>query len=288
MQISIEKLKPLILRKEYRYLWLCLFWVIVTISLTTQVEALNYYKLRPLIQSKLCLVAIIFLGREILFQSYRHRKILITSVLFIFLTLFGLHLSALFKIFNWLGLGLLALDAAFWSLFSGLGIEIAVSCFLFWYRLESLTWIEYTLYWTRCWSEIVSWGLWMVLLESLTYFYLINFYMMDTIFYSYLYAAFLIISGLALFATFFSKTTSWVLAEVEAIDEKIQEYLGWRTIPPEEVEQFGQYFQWLLVLRGYFNGLKRPRFSLKSLFYYLIFTMFLLGLPYIFGAVVEV
>lgn len=288
MPIGVEKLKPMILRKEWRYLILLLLWIPLTILLTTHAETLSYFKLRPLIQSKLFFVAIIFLGREILFRAYRDHKILKRSILFIFCLIFGIHLMELIKTLDWWRLGLTAIDTAFWSLFAGMAIETAIVYFSFWRRLKNPSWTEYSTFWRRCWSEIVFWGLWITLLESLTYYYLINFYMLDTIFYSYLFSAFLVLSGFTVFATFYSKTGYWISSEMDAIDERIQEYLWWRSTPPEEVAQFWQYFQWLLALKEYFNSFKRPPISFKSLMYYLVFVLFLLGLPYILGAVIEV
>ena len=167
-------------------------------------------------------------------------------------------------------------------------IEVMGSLFIYWNRIYTINVDIVRELWQKAWQTIFYLGIWLTLIIGLIYFYLVNFFIIDTVTYSYFFAILLAVTGISLYATVQSKVNEWVNRENRQIDLKMTVYLNWQELSQAELEQNISFVQYLLMLRDYYLGFKKPVISMRTILLYLCFEGAILILPYIIGVVVEV
>lgn len=274
-------------KKELIYLGFIIAWLGITPFLLGFEEPGSSFKLNPLLQFKLVFAGIVYLGRELLFPVYRNRKIL-KAVFLVSFAVFACFQSNILTRLEWQYWLLRIGDGCCWSLFTALSLEPVIMLADFWLNLSEISVYNYHRLWNRVGTELLSLGFWLVFLEAVLYFYLVHFYMLDTVFYSYLMAGLLWSAALGYYSIFASKTAQWVLHQTTLIDQYLENCIELQPGHLPNTEGELSYQQWLMTVRQYIQGFKYPRIFIKNILWYLFFSVFLLGLPYLFGAIVEV
>lgn len=246
------------------------------------------FEFQTMLQAKTLLIAIAYTGRYLLFPQYRFgrwRKWFYGASIFL---VFGMNLYKLVDNFDWLYLFWLTGDGFLWAMIPAAVIEVMGSLFIYWNRIYTINVDIVRELWQKAWQTIFYLGIWLTLIIGLIYFYLVNFFIIDTVTYSYFFAILLAVTGISLYATVQSKVNEWVNRENRQIDLKMTVYLNWQELSQAELEQNISFVQYLLMLRDYYLGFKKPVISMRTILLYLCFEGAILILPYIIGVVVEV
>lgn len=287
MMVISQKFNNVSFKKELIYLGFIIVWLGVTSLLLGYEEAGSGFKLNPLLQFKLIFAGIVYMGRELLFPAYRKRKVL-QGIFLISFAVFASFQGSILNRLDWQYWLLRFGDGLCWSLFSALTFEPIIVLAHFWMTIGEIPVYNYHQLWNRVGSELQALGFWLVFLEAALYFYLVQFYMLDTVFYSYILVGILWIAGLAYYSVFASKTIRWVQSQITVIDQFFESHIKIEPGHLPTTEDELSYLQWMLAVRQYVQGFKYPRIFIKNLLLYMIFSAFLLSLPYLFGAIVEV
>jgi hypothetical protein len=276
--------------KEIFAIGLVLLWSFISVGLRGFEGDKSYFGLNTIIKSKILLVAIIFLGRYLLFPQYRDRH---WWKLYFSLTFLGIISAQIVNLISAKPDGfyflLLATDVAVWSVLLACLFELVGAVFTNWYFFPKLEFRVFHQLWPQFWDEEFKFGLFSTSILGLAYYYLVSFYLVDTVLYSYILFGFIWSTGIGLYSIFTAKLHRWIQPEINLIDQEIANYLDWPKFSGElEFYEKLPRYQYVLLTRDYLIKLKKPLVSVKILICYLLFGGFLLILPYIFGIVVEV
>jgi hypothetical protein len=269
---------------------LTLIWVLISMGLYCLEGSRSYFEIKAVLLFKIIFTAVIFLGRYLLFAKHRRRELLKWLFCVVFLVAIGIQAEGILKTQpNWIYLLLKICDALVWAICITSLVEVLGGLFRFWNRFEKVSAAKMEQFWLVFKEEIIALGILLTLLAGLIYYYLTSFYLVDTLFYSYLLLVPVLVAGLGLYATIRAKVQGWLCQDISLLDQEIDTYLQWQHIQVEpEINQKILWLEYLTIIRRYLVQIRRPRFSLKIWSSYLIFSAFILILPYVFGLVVEV
>lgn len=288
MKQIFEGLDKRILRNGAICLLLMIIWSVFSISIGNFEKERTLFNPQTILQVKMLLVVIIFTGRYLLFPGYRlidNRKWLYGAT---FLLITGINLAKILADFHWLYFILKSFDTFFWAFFGAAILEVIGGLFCDWGKITPEGLEQYHDLWRKAWRDIWCLGIWFTLLAMTAYYYLINFFIIDTLVYSYIFAIMVWILGNSLFAVVYGRLSSWVNHEIQQIDEEMMNYLNWVEMDQADLDRSLPLVQYLLMLRDYIYSFKKPVISIKTFLYYIIFGGCILVLPYIAGVVVEV
>lgn len=300
------------------------FWVVILLSLSIiwsflslkiHGTGLNFLELRILLLCQFGLVAIVFLSRFLLFQNIRNPLFFKWAAALFLLVFLGLKISPnIFRIFNRLanpyiqrmasaekmGTGLISwgefpfvfLEGLILSLLVAWLAEIVFGVFWNWRRLPRFDPCNSYQYWDHLWLDILKMGLLITLLMILTYFFIINFLLVDTVLYSYLLTVPVLASGAGLFLLLSKKVRGWRESEIREIDARLAPYLAWQKYVVDfetEPKDPGilPWVQYLSIIRDYLRQTRRPYIRWWVVMLYLLFCGIMAGLPNFFRVVVE-
>ena len=269
---------------------LTLIWVLISIGLYCSEGSRSYFEIKAILLFKIILMAVIFLGRYLLFAKYRWHEWLKWLFGVVLLVAIGIQADGALKTqTNWIYLLLKTCDALVWAICITLLLEVLGALCRFWNRIEKVSASKVEQLWQVFKQETIALGILLTLLAGLIYYYLTSFYLVDTLFYSYLLLLPVLVAGLGLYATMRAKVQGWLCQDISLLDQEIDTYLQWPHFKKEpEIYQKILWLEYLTTIRSYLVQVSRLRFSLKIWSSYLIFSAFILILPYIFGLAVEV
>ncbi len=270
------------------FLVLALVWIFVTIGISGVEKATQ--EIRAFLESKILLVALVFLGKYLFFPHYRNAQLLKWLFPAIFLLFIGCAAGKLMvKELQWFYYLLVIADIGLWAYFITEYLENIGLVIIRWNNLEIETPTMFLPLWQRLWSEILKAGFLITIGATLLYFYLVSSFLVDTIFYSYLLLVPLLTVALILYSGTFSKIQNWVGRELQLIDQEVSIYLRWPNFKGQtDVMIELAWAQYLFQVRNYLYIAKKPVFSVLTLLSYLFFAGFILALPYLFGIAIEV
>lgn len=264
--------------------------MLISIGLYNSEGSGSYFEIKAILIFKILLTALIFGARYLLFIKYRWSRWLewLFGITFL-IAIGGQGIYVVKAGFQWSYVLLKILDAAVWGLFTAILLEPLLALFRHWYYLKKIDICQLGQLWKSVWLDIIEVGILMTLLAGLSYYYLTSFYLLDTFFYSYLLLAPLFLGGLGLYSIVQYKVNCWVGQEIDQLDQELGDCIQWQCYRDEsDLNPKLISLQYLTIIRNYIVEIGRPRFPWKTGGIYLLFTGFILALPYIFGFAVEV
>jgi hypothetical protein len=269
---------------------LTVLWMVLSIGLYYSEGSGSYFEIKAILIFKILLTALIFGARYLLFTQYRWSRWLgwLFGITFL-IALGGQGVYVVKAGFHWSYVLLKIFDAAAWGLFIAMLLEPLLALFRHWYYLKKIDIWQSGQLWKSVWLEIIRLGVLMTLLAGLSYYYLTSFYLLDTLFYSYLLLVPLFSAGIGLYIIIQCKVNCWLRQELYQLDQEIGGYIQWQCYK-DEADLNSQLIslEYLTLIRNYIAEISRPRFPWKAGGIYLLFIGFILALPYIFGFAVEV
>lgn len=271
------------------YLILTIIWSLITLKINSFESQSGYFEIGALLQFKIILPAAIFMGRFLLFNKYR----LGLSNPWIFpICLFWTGGSVFNKLAGAVNIcyGLLiATDIIIWAFLIKETFETIRTVFRFWRLLPKVNYAMFVEIWAKLGNDLFKLGLWLTIIIGLAFFYLVSFFMVDALLYSYLLLTPLIVIGASLYWLIFNKLKTWVRGDLVAIDGELVEQLNWGQVRNDpDLPQRTAWFQYLILIRDYLKSLQRPVLLLKTFLLYMGCSGLILSLPYFFGRVIEV
>ncbi len=279
------------------YLGLAAIWFVL--SQEVYRSRLNYLELRIMQFCQSGLIAIIYLGRQLLFRDARNPRAFKWAAGLFLLVFLGLKFSPIIlevqgeSSFNWQDLPLIFLEGLILSIFLAWFAEIIISVFQFWRQLPRFQLRVSYQYWNRLWIENVQLGLLITLFMILVYLYIANFLLVDTVLYSYFLVVSVICTGVGLFLMFFKKVWGWREEAIRTIDGQLEPYIEWSKYKRDNESNFKEmdvitWVQYLLTIREYLRHMRQIFISWWAIMAYLLFCGILLCLPYLLNVVIEV
>ncbi|TCL61531.1 hypothetical protein EDC14_103336 [Hydrogenispora ethanolica] len=274
------------------YIGIAIIWILVSIGLCKVEQIQQASELKAFLESKVLLVALVFLGRYLFFPHYRPSRGRGWIIFSGFFLMFGAQ-AAKFMLVNgkvaWTFYLYVIADSFIWGYFLS---SLAETFYLTWHHWQNHPRVAPTMFanlWQRFWSETLQTGFLLTVLLGLVYYYLVSFFVVDSLLYSYLLLVPLLGIATGLFWIVYEKARGWVDQDLFQLDQEIATYLSWQEWQadldfPERIP----WIQYLFQIRNYLSDAKRPVISVTTLFCYLLFSGFILCLPYLFGIVVEV
>jgi len=249
----------------------------------------GYFEIGALLQFKIILPAVVFGGRFLLFSKYR----LGPSNPWVFpLSLFWAGGSVLGKLLSAANIDyglLIAADIIIWAFLIKETSEIIRTIFSFWWSLPKVNYAMFVDIWTKLGNDLIKLGIWLTIILGLGFFYLVNFFMVDALLYSFLLLTPLVVIGTSLYLTIFSKIKTWVRGDLALINGELAGQLNWDQVKDDpDLPQKIAWFQYLTLIRNYLKDLEKPALLLKLFLLYLACSGLILSLPYFFGRVIEV
>jgi hypothetical protein len=284
------KLETHFLKTALWCLGLTLIWVLVSIGLYVKEGSKSYFEIQAVLYFKIILVAVIFLGRYLLFGQYRHEKWLGWFWGICFLLALGGQCSVFMsERATWFYIILKVVDALIWGFFSALLLENAGGLFYFWLNITRKYGAEFRQLYRTLRQDTVSLGIILTFLAALIYYYLTSFYLLDTLFYSYLLWMFMVIIGLGFYTCVQIKLNRWIQQDIALLDLEIDHYIQWQSVKQDgEMNHKISWLHYLTLIRKYWAQMGRPKFPWQIWCSYLIFSSFILIIPYVFGLVIQV
>ncbi len=269
---------------------LTVFWGLISVGLYCFEGQRSYFEIRSILKFKLILAGVFFLVRYLMFSKYRKLawfKWIFFSIVLIILSSESISLVKALE--SSVYLLLKVLDALVWGVFSAGILEVFAVLIRFWTGIKKVNPAGLEKLWKVFWDDMMQLGIVLTLLAALTYYYLSSFYLMATLFYSYLLAILLVIPGLWLFLYLYFKVTGWINEDLHSLDIEIAPYLDWNQMKADpEFYQTMLSLDYLLMVRKYLTEKCRPVFSLKAICCYIVGSGIILWLPYGLGLIVEV
>ncbi len=271
------------------YLALTIIWSLVSLKINSIESQSGYFEIRPLLQFKAILPAAIFGGRYLLFGRYR----LGPSNPWIFpLSLFLAGGSVFDKLLSAANIGyvlMIAADMLIWAFLINETAETLRTVFRFWKSLPKVNYAMFIDIWAKLNNDLFKLSLWLTSLVGLTFFYLVSFFMVDALLYSYLLLTPLVATGASLYLLMYSKIKAWVNNDLTLIDAELAVQLDWDQVKGDpELPQRVAWFQYLSLIRNYLKDLEKPALLIRLFLLYLACSGLILCLPYFFGRVIEV
>jgi hypothetical protein len=271
------------------YLALTLSWALISIGLYGFEGNRSYFEIKAVLLFKIIFAAVIFLGRQLLFTKYRRQKWLGWLFAIFFMVTLGTQGESVLKAqLNWIYILLKIGDALVWGIFMAVFIESLGALFGFWRQTKKISVSFWGEFWQVAGQDIFSLGIWLTLLAGLGYYYVTSFYLIDTLFYSYLLLAPVLVMGLGLYIIIRTKVNSWFHEDINLLDQEIDTYLQWQSFEEPQFTQKLPRLEYLTLIRSYLIYKSNLKIPWKVWGGYLLFTVFILALPYIFGLVIEV
>ncbi len=278
---------------------LTVIWALISLGLYAIEGSKSYFEIHAVLYFKIILAAVVFLSRYLLFGQYRQEKWLGPMIGISFLFALGGQWNEFLKEgFQWFYGLLKGLDSILWGLYLGLFLENISGLFSFWMHSSRKNGAELRQFLGTLRQDTVSLGIILTFLAGLAYYYLTSFYLLDTLFYSYLLFGLVIGAGLGFYGCAQIKINRWIHRDIASLDEEIDRYIQWQPLARCH-EQDGDYevldldsrlawLQYLTLIRNYLVQMGRPRFPWQIWCSYLIFSGCILIIPYVFGLAVQV
>lgn len=289
MNIKISQTKLRIIINAVIYLLLAILWSVVTLKMNNYESQSGYFEINALMKFKIFLPMVVFLGRCLLFNEYRLGR---KNPLVFLMALFLVGWSAFEKLIDTTNVGyrlIIMTDILVWTFLIKETLETIRGMIGYWIDLPKTNYAMINEIWAKIEKDLIKLGIWLTLLMGLSFFYLVSFFIVDAIFYSYLFLIPLLGSGLFLYGLLHSKIKIWVRHDLVLIDSELVEQLNWEmTKDDPDLPQITAWFQYLTLVRNYLNQLQRPVLLLKLFLFYLGYSGLVLSLPYFFGRVIEV
>ena len=269
------------------YLVITIIWSWVSFQINKFEIESGYFEIYSLLKFKTLLPAAI-LGGRLLFIRYRLGQ---PNPWAFPISLFLAGWSVFDKLINAVNLHyglLIGGDILIWSFMIYDTIQTLGFVFRFWSRLPKVNYAMFGDIWSKLNNDLFKIGIWLAVLLGLTFFYLVNFFMIDALLYSRLLLIPLIVTGSALYSLIYNKVNAWVRSDLGEIDGELVKLLNWAEIKngPELPEKTA-WFQHLLLIRNYLKDFQKPAILVKSCLLYLVCSALILSLPYFFGRVIE-
>ncbi|NLY74917.1 MAG: hypothetical protein GX075_06400 [Firmicutes bacterium] len=271
------------------YLLLAAVWVLVSLKMILLESQSAYLESGPLLQFKILLPAVVYGGRFLLFFKYRGRSAgpwLFPACLAAVVVSVCDKFAMIGNLFHGL---LVVLDILIWAFLINDILELIYALFYYWRTLPKVNYAMVGEIWDQLRADLFRLGIWLTSLMGLTFYYLVGFFMVDAVVYSYLLLTPLLISGTALYWLTYSKIQAWVRSDLAEIDAELTARFDWKQVKDDpELPQLTKWLEYLLLIRNYLNLFQRPVFLIKSLLLYSGCSALILSLPYFFGRVIEV
>jgi hypothetical protein len=269
-------------------------WVLVSIGLYAVEGSKSYFEIRAVLYFKIFFAAVIFLSRYLLFAQHRHEEWLSPMILIFFLLAFGSGWNEIFKEgIRWFYMLFKILDSLIWGLYIGQFLENMNGLFVFWLRSSKRNGAELRQLFRTLRQDTISLGIVLTFLAGLIYYYLTSFYLLDTLLYSYLLLVLIIGIGLGFYCLVFIKINRWIQQDIALLDLEIDHCVDWQqrvSVREQDGDMNNKiiWFHYLMLIRNYLTQIGRPRFPWQIWCSYLIFSGFILIIPYIFGLAIQV
>lgn len=284
-KFSQSSLKMLTIGMLYLLITLC--WTWVSFQTNRFESGSGYFEINTLLKFKILLSASV-LGGRLLFNQYRLGPL---NPWILPLSLFLVGWSVFDKLANAENLQyglLIGGDIIIWSLIISEISETMAAVFRFWKRLPKVNYAMFSDIWSKLSNDLFKLGIWLTVLLGLTFFYLVNFFMIDALLYSRLLLTPLIVIGTALYLLIFSKINSWISGDLSEIEGELDAQLNWRQLKDDpQLSEKTAWFQYLTLIRNYLKDLQKPVWLLKPCLLYIVCSALILTLPYFFGRVIE-
>ena len=266
---------------------IALIWPWISLQ-TNSFEGLSgYFDIKALFKFKILFPAAAFMG-HLFFAQYRTRP---TNPWIFPLSIFIVGWSVfdkLVKASNFQYSLLIGADILIWSLVVSDLFQTLTAIFGYWEGFEKVNYAVISEIWSKLSDDLFKLGIWLTVLLGLTFYYLVSFFLVDAIFYSYILSMPLLVIGTALYLLIFKKINTWIQDDLMVIDGELSYHLDWEQVKDDpELPQKTIWVQYLSLIRNYLKGLQQPVILLKSFLLYILGAVFILCLPYFFGRVVE-
>ncbi len=271
------------------YLLITIIWSLVTIKTNSYESQNGYFEINALLKFKILLPAVVYGGRFLLFAKYRLGR---NNLWFFPLSLFLVGWSVFHKLTSTVDVGyslLIITDSIIWAFIIKEIAETVRTIIIFWKDIPRINYAVFIEIWARIENDLIRLGIWLTILIGLCFYYLVSFFIVDALFYSYLLLTPLFGCGFLLYGLLFTKIKIWIGSDLAVIDGELVVQLDWRSVKDDpELPQRTAWFQYLTLIRNYLKELQRPVFLLKPLLFYIVFSVLILSLPYFLGRVIEV
>lgn len=267
-----------------------LIWALISIGLYCFEGSRSYFEIKTILMFKIILAAVIFLGRYLLFAKYRRQEWMNWFLGISFLIAISAQTDCFIKAgSNWAYILLKIADALVWGIFIAVLLENIEGLFNFWRHPQKIAGSLFNQLWKAAKQDTIALGLLLTLLAGLLYYYLTGFYLLDTLLYSYLLLALVLLTGLGFYIIIRLKLSGWLQLDINLLDQEIDNYLQWQDIKEDpELNQKLLWLKYLTIIRSYLIQIGRPSFPWRIWGSYLLFSIFILALPYVFGLAVQV
>lgn len=277
------------LLKVILHLLLILVWSFISLKINSYESQNGYFEIKALLQFKILLPVVVFGGRYLFFDKYRLAR---QNPWFLPLSLFIAGWSVFEKLYKITNTGYalsIIADSIIWAYMLKEILETIRTLMVFWKDIPKVNYAILLDIWGSMENDLIKLGTWLTILIGLAFFYLVNFFIVDALFYSYLLIIPLLGIGLYIYVLLFAKIKTWIRSDLAVINEELAEQLSLKTDQDDpELSQKTIWFQYLTLLRNYLNDLQRPAIMLKLFLFYLAFSGLILSLPYLLGRVIEV
>jgi hypothetical protein len=272
------------------YAALLVLWMAVSVGLNAVERGGPVFGLTAVILSKVLFCVIVVVGRLYLFPHYRVECGMGLLFALLVLILCGAGIPRIGNAFSWYYRLLVLADTVVWAFYLTLLVEVLYALGVHWSRVRPENYRELNILglWRCFWTDLLYLGIWITLLLGLAFYYLVNFYVMDVIFYSRLLAGILAGCGLFFFAAARSRVNGWFREEIGLLDQKIGAFLDWPNVDARIAATDLPVYRYLLLTREYFKCLQRTTIFPGALLFYLLCVVLLLSLPLWAGTVIKV
>ncbi len=263
------------------YLGLTVMWLLLTLI---QIAPESRHFLQGILCNKLFWVMLLFTGSYLLFPHQINQK----GERYLFGGIFLMLLLGKVILHNsaWSLVGFLVsgADLLIWAYCLSKILILLGGVYQQWWGMNLQQPVIFSLIWQHLWQTLAKFGLFLSLILVNLYYYLVNIFIIDTIFYSYFFGAILLGAALALYAIWYGKLKRWVLEQIVSLDQRL--LLLWEK-ENDEGEALPR-LRYLIMKRDYLLKLTKLAGSYQVSFYYLLYLALILALPYLLGVVVEV
>lgn len=289
MKLELSRANLRLLSNVIFYLLATIIWSLVTLKMNSYESQNGYFEVNALMQFKILLPVVVFWGRSLLFNEYRQgRRNLLNFALALFLVGWSVFdkLSGIKNLSYGLVVGV---DIIIWAFLIRETFETISEIISYWRDLPKTNYALINAIWAKIEKDLIRLGIWLTCLIGLAFFYLVSFFIVDALFYSYLLLIPLFGSALFIYSLLSSKVKSWVKGDLALIDSELAEQLDWnKALEDPELPQRIAWFQYLTLIRNYLNQIQQPALLVKSFFFYIVYGGLILSLPYLFERVIEV
>jgi hypothetical protein len=285
-----EELDRHILKAAIWCLGATLCWALISVGLYCFEGSNSYFEIKAVLLFKIILAAAIFLSRYLLFAKYRRQKWLTWFFGISFLIAFSTQGGCIVKNdFNWVYIVFKIGDSLAWGIFTAALLENIAGLFNFWRFPPKVSGSSFHRLCQIVRQDTIALGVLLTLLAGLFYYYLISFYLLDTLLYSYLLLALVLLAGIGFYIINRIQLGNWLQLDIDRLDREIDGFLQWQDFKADsELNQKMLWFEYLAAIRSYLIQMGRPGFPWQICGSYLLFSFFILALPYILGFAVEV